>query len=424
MIALCAAGRGVCTSFLGLAMVGLGDGTSGYWYWQSAEQLRGPLSAPEFDRLSRSGFIKSGDLVWHNTWAEWRPFGGSVALPPPIPPAFPRGPAAFSGRISRLLAEHLDNIGILHHEKNQYQYVTALNELLTSVRDCKNSRFSSAEMVEEESFYAAVSLMHDLVTACSQRRRDPIAGVANPERYKCIWRHRDLRKAFAEGVDSIEACPSPDVFTSITERYLGQELHSATFGWILVDAILASEIYWLGEEVKRDPSEFSGSFAWDPFGRDMDEISDYNAVKGDADKLFWVRLKRRLAGGVFIFLYVVALPIGVGVWSDVNDLHELRNAAVAIVGLASVFALFYLGRRLWAFIRVLLGGKSESGMTGALVLWRKMLSAYDELEGGTATNPRRIRKVLARIVREGAGWNANVFPLLDKIIERSAGRWS
>jgi hypothetical protein len=63
-------------------------------------------------------------------------------------------------------------------------------------------------------------------------------------------------------------------------------------------------------------------------------------------------------------------------------------------------------------------------MTGALVLWRKMLSAYDELEGGTATNPRRIRKVLARIVREGAGWNANVFPLLDKIIERSAGRWS
>jgi hypothetical protein len=299
-----------------------------------------------------------------------------------------------------------------------------LNELLTSARDCKNSRFSSAELVEEEAFYAAISLMHDLVIACSRRRRDPIAGVANPERYKCIWRHRDLRKAFAEGVDSIEACPSPDVFTQVTERYLGQELHSATFGWILVDAIVASEIYWLGEEVKRDPSEFSGSFAWDPFGRDMDEISDYNAVKGDANRLFWVRFRRRLAGGLLIFLYFAALPIGVAVWADVNDLDEFRNVAVTIVGAAVAFALFNLGRWIWTFIRVLMGGKREGGTTGAIVLWRKMLSAYDELEGGTVTNPRRIRKVLARIVREGAGWNANVFPLLDKVIQRSAGRWS
>jgi hypothetical protein len=409
---------------LGLTMVGLGDGTSGYWYWQSDDQLRGPLSATEFDRLSRSGSIKSGDLVWHNSWAGWRPYGCNVARPPPVPRDFARVPAAFSGCTSRLLDEHLDSIGVPQHGKNQYQYVTVLNELLTSARDCKNSRFSSAELVEEEAFYAAISLMHDLVIACSRRRRDPIAGVANPERYKCIWRHRDLRKAFAEGVDSIEACPSPDVFTQVTERYLGQELHSATFGWILVDAIVASEIYWLGEEVKRDPSEFSGSFALDPFGREMDEISDYNAVKGDANRLFWVRFRRRLAGGLLIFLYFAALPIGVAVWADVNDLDEFRNVAVTIVGAAVAFALFNLGRWIWTFIRVLMGGKREGGTTGAIVLWRKMLSAYDELEGGTVTNPRRIRKVLARIVREGAGWNANVFPLLDKIIERSAGRWS
>jgi hypothetical protein len=86
--------------------------------------------------------------------------------------------------------------------------------------------------------------------------------------------------------------------------------------------------------------------------------------------------------------------------------------------------LICMARGLGTLIRVLLGVKPEGEMKGQLELRRKMLAAYSKLERGIATNPRRIRSVLARIVRGGAGWNPNVFPLLDRVIQRSASRWS
>jgi hypothetical protein len=397
---------------------------SGYWYWQSNEQLLGPFTRAEFDRLSQSGHIRSGDPVWHDTWPNWQFYGHNPFDPPPVPAIVSCVPSSLDARIAKLLAYHLDEIGIPHHEQTQFQYVVILRELLGSAGDQKNSRFANIGLAQEEAFYSAVSLLHDLVIACSKRESDAFVHAVSLEQYKCVWQHRDLKKAFAEGVDSIEACPPPDVFTTVTERYLGQELHSATFEWVLVDAIIASEVYWLGEEIKRDPSEFTGDFSWNPFARDMGEIEDYNAARGNAEKLFWIRSRRHLFRNLAVCFSLFSVSLVAAILADINDLPQLRNVATLIVGLAAALMLIFIARGLWTFIRALLGSKREGEMKGALQLWRKMLSVYHKLERGVATNPRRIRNALARIVRGGAGWNTNVFPLLDRGIQRSASRWS
>ena len=405
-------------------MVGRADWMSGYWYWQSDEQLLGPFTAAEFDRLSQSGHIRSGDPVWHDTWSNWQPYEHNPLEPPPLPSVVSRAPPLFSVHISQLLTDHLGELGIPCNKETQYQYVVILNELLRSATDNKNSRFSSVGLADEEAFYSAVSLLHDLVIACCKRKSDSFFHVIKQEQCNCIWRHRDLEKAFAEGIDSIEACPPPDVFTVVTERYLGQGLHSATFEWLLVDAIVASEIYWLGEEIKRDPSEFAGGFSWSPFVRDMEDIADYNVSRGNSNKLFWVRLRRHFFENFLLSFSLFVVSLSAAIWADINELIELRNMAVLAAGLAAVFVLMCLARGLWMFFRALLGIKPEGEMKGALELRRKMLAAYRKLERGTATNPRRIRSVLAKIVRGGAGWNPNVFPLLDRAIQRSSSRWS
>jgi hypothetical protein len=405
-------------------MVDRANWKSGYWYWQSDEQLFGPFTAAEFNRLSQSGHIRSGDLVWHDGWSTWQPDGHNPLKPSPVPSVVSRVRSPVSVRTSQLLADHLDELGITRLKQTQYQYVVILRELLGSGHDNKNSRFSCLELADEEAFYSAVSLLHDLVIACSERKSDSFVHVVPPQQYKYIWRHRDLKKAFAEGIDSIEACPPPEVFTTVTKRYLNQELHSATFEWVLVDAIVASEIYWLGEEIKRDPSEFTGDFSWNPFARDMGEIEDYNAARGNAEKLFWIRSRRHLFRNLAVCFSLFSVSLVAAILADINDLPQLRNVATLIVGLAAALMLIFIARGLWTFIRALLGSKREGEMKGALQLWRKMLSVYHKLERGVATNPRRIRNALARIVRGGAGWNTNVFPLLDRGIQRSASRWS
>jgi hypothetical protein len=405
-------------------MVGRAGWMSGYWYWQSDERLLGPFTAVEFDRLSQAGHIRSGDPVWHHTWSSWQPYGHNPLEPPPVPSVVSHVPPLFSVRISKLLADHLDKIGIPRHKQTQYQYAVILNELLQSALDNKNSRFSSIRLADEKAFYSAVSLLHDLVIACSKCKSDSFFHVIKQEQYKCIWRHRDLEKAFAEGIGSVEACPPPDVFTKVTERYLGQDLYSETFEWILVDATVASEAYWLGEEIKREPSQFAGGFSWRPLAHDMEDIADYNVSKGNANKLFWLRLRRHFYESFVFSFSLLVISLSALIWADINDLAELRNIAALIFGLASIFVLISVAQGLWAFIRALLGIKPEGKMKGALKLRRKMLAAYRKLEGGIATNPRGIRSVLAKIVRGGAGWNPNVFPLLDRVIQRSASRWS
>jgi hypothetical protein len=93
----------------------------------------------------------------------------------------------FSVRISQLLADHLDEIGIPRHKQTQYQYAVILNELLQSAIDNNNSRFSSIGLADEEAFYSAVSMLHDLVIACCRRKNESFFHVFNQEQYKCIW---------------------------------------------------------------------------------------------------------------------------------------------------------------------------------------------------------------------------------------------
>lgn len=397
---------------------------SGYWYWKSDGQLWGPFSEAEFERLTQSDQVGSGDLVWHSAWSNWQPYSHDCLQRPPIPSGVALANYSPIEPVTRLVDEHLDHIGVPRHKQNEYQYVIILKELLESARENKKSRFSSIEMADEDLFYSAVSLMRDLVVACSDRGAEPFVGIANPERYKSIWRHRDLKKAFAEGADSREACPPPEVFSLVLERYHAEGLHSATFEWVLLDAMVASEIFWLGEEVKKNPSEFTRSFSWHPFERDMDEIEEYNAVRGNAGKLRGARLKRHLVREVFVNLYVFGLPIGLAVWADVNNLYGLRDALAMIVVVVVLVAFARMARWLWTAVRALVRAEPVGGIEEALQLWRNMLAPYSELEDGTASNPRRIRKRLARVVADGVGWNPNILPLLDRVIQRSGSCWT
>lgn len=69
--------------------------------------------------------------------------------------------------------------------------------------------------------------------------------------------------------------------------YLRQELRCPKFEVLLVDALVASEVYAFGEELKRNPSRYSKRFSFDELARSTNEYRAYEEAKGNLDKLGW-----------------------------------------------------------------------------------------------------------------------------------------
>lgn len=405
---------------------------SGSWFIRRGEEQWGPLTQAQFEELRDGGRIRDDDWVWCSHWDSWQrprdlPLAGAFP-PPPLPAAknevaleSPEGVKRVTPReaLTRLVGEHLRDLRIENKHRARYQYVELLDELLPDVER------PDAKPWTESRLRDAVERASELITSfqwgCSRNDRRGEPPPDPPECYRVIWRHRDLARAFREGYASEEACPMDRESVAETAvEYLKQELRSPKFEVLLVDALVASEVYAFGEVLKENPSQYSRRFSFGQLARSMSEFQAYNEAKGDLDKLMWVWLKRSLKRAMIREALLFGIPIALAVYATTMNWEGLALAAMGFVAAAFGYrALSWLRRKARGLLRL----PADEPLLKAFELHHRMVNAYEELKGGASSSPSRVREVLAKLADEGAVWDASVFAILDTAVARSPGTW-
>lgn len=400
------------------------------WFVQRGDDRWGPLTKSEFDALSATGHLRGGDWIWTNSWLAWRAYEDlqprAAAQPPPLPRLDTvsidsrHGPELLSVQdaLARLVNEHLQEIGIDPAHSAEYQYTQIFHELLVGVGGGKSWT--------EDSLRCEIGRAHELLSELTRAFEGNHVDWGHQRtggaRYLKLWQHRDLRRAFNEGFGSEHACPlERESLARIPPKYLAQDMRSPTFEALLLDALVATEIYYFGEELKENPSRYVKKSIWsNSIERSIQEMTAYRETKGRLDQLNWRWLRLRFKRNIMRFAIVYVAPIGIILAAGSQGWGSL---AVVVL---TVFA-FFLGYRLvswvWRKIRGLFRDQPAEPLERALELHQKMILAYDHLQGGTSVSPRRAREVLAKVADEGAAWDPGVFALLDAACARSTGGW-
>ena len=321
--------------------------------------------------------------------------------------------------VQSLISEAIISRGIPTNKRSPHQFEIITRQLMESkmpdISERRNWHKVANERLEQIlamlEYFASIS---NSKMWCEEADAHKIWKQQNP-----LWRHRELSRAFGEGTESTEAADlEREALSQIAEEYLREGVRSPEFERILVDALLATEIYKYGEAIKKNPSRFESRFSLDPFERDMKESKRYLDAKGDIQKIGFTRLREWSEGALTKFFLLIVFPIS-GIWygaiRSIDSLTVLSAIALALV------VGFYVVRGCWRFIQRLFGRK-KTAIEAAVNLHGKMVDAYNELRGPT-TSPTRIRELLSRVAAEGAVWDPSVFAVLDIAIQRSPGSW-
>jgi hypothetical protein len=321
--------------------------------------------------------------------------------------------------LAHLIDEHLRSMQFETKKRREYQYLELLLDLLPDVG--KPDRGVWTEDKLRDAIKRASSLIESFRYASQQSGDFVEPPLDEPERYRVIWRHRDLGRAFREGFTSTDACPTyRGSFVDVASAYLRQESRSPKFEVLLVDALVASEVYTYSEELKRNPSRWVKQFSLNWLALTMDESSAYYEAKGNLDKLAWARLKTNLKRSLILAALIYGAPIGIAWLAIKNNREGIVLTAVAFLVLVVGYQLL---RWMWRRLRSLFRTPDKEPLVQAIELHGKMVRAYEELRSGTSSSPQRVREVLAKLADEGAVWEPEVFSILDVALARSAGNW-
>lgn len=401
------------------------------WFIRRGEEQLGPLTQLEFDELQKRGHIRDDDWVWFRNWANWQRFNDmrreSTVTPPPFLPSddvilgIPEGFKELQPKevLAHLVGEHLKSIGIDQKERRRSQYAELLLDLLRDVGKLDGIPWTEDRL--QDAVKRAGRLIERFRYA-SQRNDDRGEPLPDePELYRTIWRHRDLGQVFRDGFASKEACPMDrEGISAVADEYLRQELRSPKLEVLLLDALVAREVYAYGEELKQNPSRYVKRFTFDQIARTMGELEAYDDAKGDFDKLVWIWMKRNLKIALIRAAFLYGVPIGVAWIAAENNQGGVAFAAGAFV---AVLVAYRLLSWVWRKLRSLFQMPAKEPLEKAFELHGKMVLAYNELKGGTSSSPQRAREVLAKVADEGAAWDPGVFSILDAAIARSRGNW-
>lgn len=397
---------------------------SGEWFIRRGDEQWGPLSQHEFQELQKRGQLREDDWVWSQALGSWRRFG--QAWPPPLTQNDDIEIETDDGvrlmkpeeALAFLVEEHLQHLKIPAENRWQYQFVELLSELLRGVGSPVEEW---TEWDVREAVGRASDLLENFLAACQRNDARGDDRSESSERYRCLWQHRDLMRAFRDGDESKEACPVwREDLIGVANEYLEQDLRSPKFEALLVDALLAAEAYAFGEEIKKNPTRYSRKFTFDTVVRAMDDAHQYNRAKGNLDELTWLWLKRNAKFALIKGVVLFGTPIVVAWWAIVNDREVVAISAVLFAG---VIATYKTLSWFWKMLKGLFQEPPKEPIVVAFELHQKMVNAYDELKGGASSSPQRIREVLAKVADEGAVWDPVVFSLIDLAIARSSGNW-
>jgi hypothetical protein len=321
--------------------------------------------------------------------------------------------------LAYLVDEHLQNLRIERRERRKYQYVELLLDLLRDTGKPDGVPWTKDRL--QGAIDQASEFVERLWSVCQRTDDYEECSRDEADRYRLIWKHPDLMRAFKEGFTSKEACPL-DRFgiSDLADAYLRQELRSPKFELLLVDALVATEVYSYGEELKQHPSRHMKAFSLKTFVVATNESEDYREAKGNLDKL-WTWMKRGLKWVLIRAAFLYGVPIGVAWLAAVNNQGEIAFAAGAFVAVLIAYGLLSW---VWRKLRSLFQEPAKEPLVKMFELHAKMaLLAYNELKDGTSSSPQRVREVLAQVADEGAAWDPRVFSILDAAIARSRGNW-
>jgi len=330
--------------------------------------------------------------------------------------------------IAHLVNEHLKRIGIAPEKQQEFQYTELLADFLNNVEKTSSicCRESGFEVEVDHKLHKAIEVAHKLISRFHYIcHRD--FSIKTPEQYRTIWKHRDLETAFYVGFTSEESCKGyRSEIAELADMYLNQDLRSPKFEVLIVDALVASEVYDYGELLKKHPSRFltpQGDFIT-PI---LEELKDYNTAQGNFEKLgnIWREkaLEKALKRSLIRvgFLYVV--PILIAWLAARYKFDVIAFLSAAFVGLLVVRELLYWVLKGVRSIFQVPQAPQKTSFQKALELHSNMVLAYQELRAGTSSSPKRVREVLAKVADEGAAWEPAIFSLLDASIARSHGNW-
>jgi len=207
---------------------------------------------------------------------------------------------------------------------------------------------------------------------------------------------------------------------ALADEYLQQDLRSPKLEVLLVDALVAREVYAYGEELKQNPSRFMRNFSFGRLVRTMNEFEAYDEAKGNLDKLTWAWMKTSLKWALIRAALLYGVPIVVAWLAAERNYGGIAFAAGAFVAVLVAYGqLSWIWRKLCSLFQE----PAKEPIEKAFELAGKMVLAYNGLQEGTSSSPQRVREVLARFADEGAAWDPRVFSILDAAIARSRGNW-
>jgi len=321
--------------------------------------------------------------------------------------------------LAYLVDKHLQEIEIEPRERRKYQYVELLLDLLRDAGKTRDKPWT--ENCLQDAVRQAERLIDSFIWACQRNDERGKQPLGEPERFRVIWEHRDLGQAFKYGFTSKEACPMDrESMAALADEYLQQDLRSPKLEVLLVDALVAREVYAYGEELKQNPSRFMRNFSFGRLVRTMNEFEAYDEAKGNLDKLTWAWMKTSLKWALIRAALLYGVPIVVAWLAAERNYGGIAFAAGAFV---AVLVAYRLLSWIWQKLRSLFQMPVKEPFEKAFELHGKMVLAYNELKGGTSSSPQRVREILAKVADEGAAWDPGVFSVLDAAIARSRGNW-
>ena len=181
------------------------------------------------------------------------------------------------------------------------------------------------------------------------------------------------------------------VLSSAATRYLNSSLRCVAIDRLLVDALLAQEIFAFGDEM------------WNPDFRNTSPITQSHVL--------WSYIKRH-----FFDVVTFGAIIAFTVWLQSRDIIGATatawtiGIALVLFLLALIVSTFYLPRLWW---------RQANARRRVTKLMQDMILVYSELQSEGAISAHHVRMRAQKTTDEGVRWSATLFAVLDDIISRT-----
>jgi len=264
----------------------------------------------------------------------------------------------------------------------------------------------------------AIELADNLRSAVNEHSRDEEPSAAGDQTKRkqwrqkqgLLWQHNDPEGAlYTSETGSVVRAIEKDSLGNVAAQYLQRPwLHHGWFEWMILDALLYSEIVAFARTLKATAPASEGF----SFLSSSKHKGNFRAMSSEAARV-------RLTWRAINFIWVAA-QFGVPAYFVWTSPHEPRPwwyyACLAWIGFWLVMVLVE-----WTSRRS--RPREVSQWEKSWALWDKMRAMYNTLPRDAVVSPTQVRSELDRLSQEGAVWPGPAYAIIDHAIRRDPAVW-